>query len=201
MKSSSEIEEICKKYNIENYTINDDDSIDVDGEVYLGRAGLTELPLDFNKVTGDFNCSSNFLTTLKGSPKYVGDTFNCSDNELVSLKYCPEEVIGNFRCEENKLTSLEYGPIKVGIDLYYTDNKLRDLYGISNHISGYLFIRKNPIASVVGTLISDIHFIRAFNSYRVIKDDKVVLRRLKYVMEAFDMKYDLEKIKEYYEII
>ena len=35
------IEEICKKYRIKNYTINDDGSIDVDGYVYLHGYGLT----------------------------------------------------------------------------------------------------------------------------------------------------------------
>ena len=29
------IEEICKKYHIDNYTINDDGSIDVDNSVYI----------------------------------------------------------------------------------------------------------------------------------------------------------------------
>ena len=48
------IEEICKKYGIENYTIMDDGSIDVDGDVYINDEGLTELPLTFNKVTGSF---------------------------------------------------------------------------------------------------------------------------------------------------
>ena len=56
-----------------------------------------------------------------------------------------------------------------------------------------------PIGSIFNEV--DIDFVRAFNIYRVIKDDKVNLKRLKYVMELFDMKYDLEKIKKEYEII
>ena len=32
---NTEIEEICKKYKITNYTINDDGLIDVDGGVHL----------------------------------------------------------------------------------------------------------------------------------------------------------------------
>ena len=42
------INEICQKYDIENYTINDDNSIDVDGDVDLYKCELTELPLNFN---------------------------------------------------------------------------------------------------------------------------------------------------------
>ena len=48
------IHDICNKYNIENYTINDDESIDVNDSVNLSNYSLTELPLTFNVVTGDF---------------------------------------------------------------------------------------------------------------------------------------------------
>ena len=60
---------ICEKYNIENYTINPDGSIDVAGDVNLDNMKLTELPLTFNKVTGSFDCVNNNLTSLKGCPK------------------------------------------------------------------------------------------------------------------------------------
>ena len=177
MKSLSEIEEICNFYGIKNYTINDDGSIDVDGVVNLIGKGLYELPLTFNRVGGDFNCSNNHLTTLKGCPKYVGNFFSCSYNDLTSLEYSPKYVGGSFNCGGNKIT---------------------DLYGISDNIGTYLYcFSRNPIGSIIHKEV-DTDFIRAFNSYRVIKDDKVNLKRLKYVMELFDMEYDLEKIKDFY---
>ena len=95
---------ICEKYGITNYTINDDGSIDVDGNVYLYGKRLTELPLIFNKVTGYFDCGFNLLTTLKGSPKWVGGWFNCDDNQLSSLEFSPEYVGGWFSCQYNNLT-------------------------------------------------------------------------------------------------
>ena len=65
-------EEICRKYYITNYSINPDGSIDVYGDVNLYGGGLIELPLRFNKVSGDFDCGCNYLTTLKqdGLTKY-----------------------------------------------------------------------------------------------------------------------------------
>jgi hypothetical protein len=45
-----------------NYTING--SIDVDGDVYIVDTALTSLPLQFNKVTGDFVGSNNELTLM-----------------------------------------------------------------------------------------------------------------------------------------
>jgi hypothetical protein len=105
---------ICEKYNIINYTVNDDGSIDVDGDVDLSDEGLTELPLSFNRVTGYFDCGGNILTTLKGSPRWVGDSFRCSYNDLTSLKGCPRWIGGNFNCYNNRLTSLEFSPDYIG---------------------------------------------------------------------------------------
>jgi len=62
--TDKEIHEICKKYGIKNYTINDDGSIDVDGNVNLSYRKLTKLPLKFNNVSGNFLCYNNQLTTL-----------------------------------------------------------------------------------------------------------------------------------------
>jgi hypothetical protein len=98
------IHDICKEYNITNYTINDDGSIDVNGDVNLWGKGLTELPLVFNKVSGWFDCVRNNLTSLKGSPRWVGSDFNCYRNQLTSLEFSPNYVGGDFSCEYNDLT-------------------------------------------------------------------------------------------------
>ena len=79
------IEETCRKYGISNYTINDDGSIDVNNEVFIAARGLTELPLKFNKVSWNFDCSANKLTTLEGSPKSVGGYFKCNVNKCFIL--------------------------------------------------------------------------------------------------------------------
>jgi hypothetical protein len=100
--------EFCKKYSIENYTINSDNTIDVNGDVYLyNRLGdMKKLPVKFGKVSGYFSCRNNKLTTLEGCPKYVGGDVSCSWNKLVSLEYCPNYVGYWFVCRYNKLTSL-----------------------------------------------------------------------------------------------
>jgi hypothetical protein len=97
------IHDICNKYNIENYTINDDESIDVNDSVNLSNYSLTELPLTFNVVTGDFECSDNNLTTLKGCPRWVGGCFRCVFNRLTSLEFSPDYVGAFFSCSYNDL--------------------------------------------------------------------------------------------------
>ena len=42
-KSHDEINSICKEYNITNYTINDDDLIDVNGDVDLRNKGWIQI--------------------------------------------------------------------------------------------------------------------------------------------------------------
>jgi hypothetical protein len=75
-------------------TINTNRSLDIIGDVKFPEVSsfLTELPLTFNKVSGDFDISRLSLTTLKGAPLEVGGTFDCSYNELTSLQYLPKKM-------------------------------------------------------------------------------------------------------------
>ena len=88
-ESKEYIKSICQKYGIKNYTIDDDGSIDVNGNVDLSGRGLTKLPLKFRNVTGDFYCSYNQLTTIEGAPKSVSGKFGCDNNQLVNLDFAP----------------------------------------------------------------------------------------------------------------
>jgi hypothetical protein len=131
------IHDICKKYNIKNYTINDDGSIDVNGSVDLSWYKLIELPLNFNRVTGYFSCSSNNLTSLKGCPRWIGGWFSCNSNRLTSLEFSPDYVGGSFDCIWNKLTD-NYCDTEIGGNFYtslkqdglteYNYNEWRKMY-------------------------------------------------------------------------
>ena len=86
--SEQEIHDICEEYNIKNYSINPDGSIDVEGDVVILifiNELPNELPIKFNKVNGNFYCSYNNLSTLKNFPNEVsGETF-LYGNPLKSL--------------------------------------------------------------------------------------------------------------------
>ena len=88
--NESEIHSICKKYRIKNYTINEDGSIDVNGDVYLREKGLTKLPLHFRNVSGGFSCRNNQLSG-----------FYCQDNQLTSLEGAPKSVDSSFNCQNS----------------------------------------------------------------------------------------------------
>ena len=173
------IEQICRKYRIENYTINDDGTIDVNGDVDLYKSGLTELPLTFNNVSGWFDCGENFLTSLKGCPRWVSGDFHCSENKLTSLEFSPDYVGGFFECCGNKL--------------------LMNTKGCSEKIYGLFYCSDTPIASIFDSV--DRNFLHAFNFYKIIKEDTVNLKRLKYVMDLYDKPIDLDKIQKYYRLV
>jgi hypothetical protein len=136
---NQEIHNICKEYRITNYTINQDGSIDVNGNVNLSYMTLLKLPLKFNKVSGSFYCYNSKLTSLEGCPKEIGGNFVCSNNKLTTLKGSPESVRGYFDCGDNQLTTLEGCPNRVGVYFLFNYNNLISLDGFNNSNYDMLF--------------------------------------------------------------
>ena len=131
--------ELLKKCINGTYTINDDGSIDVDGDVNLSRKKLTKIPFNFSKVGGDFYCYGNQLTTLEGAPNTVSGDFFCYDNQLTSLEGAPNNVGGGFYCSNNQLISLEGAPNNVGdsFDCYNNLNlPYSEIFKIVDNVKG-----------------------------------------------------------------
>ena len=80
-----DIEYWLKVNGVKNYTINEDMSVDVDGNVSLSKLDIFEFPVKFRNVSGYFWCNDNKLTTLIGCPVSVGGDFKCIRNELTNL--------------------------------------------------------------------------------------------------------------------
>jgi len=142
---------ICRKYNIRNYVINKDGSIDVYGGVDLSNRNLDRLPLKFNKVSNYFYCKNNNLTTLEGCPIWVGNSFNCYDNKLVNLTGCPSYVGDDFCCSNNYLTNLIGSPKKVGLSFFCYSNKLTSLEGAPNYVGCHFYCFDNQLSNLIGS--------------------------------------------------
>lgn len=149
--SESEIDRVCKEFYIENYQINPDGTVDVEGSVYFEGLDAEELPLKFGKVTGDFSIIEALLTTLEGcpyevggsfeiqwcheitslehAPKRVGGEYYASDSPITSLEGTPEVIHGNFDCSETSITSLEGGPRIVYEGYYANHTRISNLEG------------------------------------------------------------------------
>jgi hypothetical protein len=128
-QTESKIAEICMKYGIENWSINSEGLVDVNSDVDLYRKLLFvfELPLNFGHITGSFDCSTNYLTNLKGCPHTVGGYFDCYDNKLTSLEGCPKSVSGSFDCSHNQLTTLRFAPEEVEGEAFVLPNPISDI--------------------------------------------------------------------------
>jgi hypothetical protein len=145
-----EVKKICKAYDIRNWTLNLDGTVDVDGDVYLSGQRLSKLPLKFGRVTGYFDCSVNKLTSLEGCPTEIGGGFFCDNNQLTSLVGCPKEIGGDFVCSHNKLTSLEGCPTEIRGDFYCNNNQLTSLEGCPTEIGGNFYCSYNQLTSLKG---------------------------------------------------
>lgn len=109
------------KYEIKNYTINDDLTIDIKNVYFNNPKEVDVIPdyIKFRKITGHCDLSNtkikkisgmpeycgkfwcaycDELTSLEGCPKRVGDFICCNCSKLKSLKGCPKEVEGTFDC-------------------------------------------------------------------------------------------------------
>lgn len=170
----NDIHALCKKYNITDYTINNDGTIDVMGDVNLRDKKLTQLPIKFNKVSGDFNCNINRLTSLIGSPSTVGGKFTCTSNlKLTSLEGGPSIVGGDFGCSANKISSLIGAPSSVGGDFYCSKNLISSFEGLPKHIGKNIYFSPNAKLSYIYSDIQkelDIDFkifVKYMNQYDV----------------------------------
>ena len=126
----SQVKEWLDEMGIENYTINDDLTVDVKGNVRIFHQSLTEIPIQFGVVDGNFYCDYNNLTSLKGCPRYVTKVYNADHNKINTLKYVPEEIGWSFSIENNPLPKEIYN-----FRAFYSISdllKYQDEYGIWN---------------------------------------------------------------------
>ena len=169
-ESFEDIDEICKEYNIIDYVVNKDVSIDVNGCVDLYNIGLTKLPLKFNKVNDGFYCEKNKLTSLEGSPIEVNGHFYCHNNYLTSLEGSPKEVNGSFYCHNNELTSFKFSPkiIRGNFDCEY--NNIKSFEYFPSFVKCCFYCGDNPIYEV-WKLFGDLNKIELLNDFDIFRDE------------------------------
>ena len=196
------INHICDRYGIENYTINQDGTVDVDSYVNLQGLDIKRLPLIFNKVSGFFDCGYNKLTSLVGSPKEVNGEFSCNSNKLESLNGSPRKVKSSFLCSYNKLKTLKGGPEIVGGSYGCNDNKLIDVCGFPENFHNIIEMSGNPVSEI--TYLVFVHqeskFIKWLNEYNVIQGNKIFelgLDQAYYMATKEELSLESKKFRNY----
>lgn len=163
--TKSQVDKICQRWRIRNWTLRSDGKVDVDGDVMLWAhnqhlqqlaSKMDRLPLNFGRVTGNFSCdfdqSAINLKTLAGAPEIVLGNFLVSGHSrLTTLEGAPESVGGNCTLKKNKLTSLKGCSTKIGLDLSVEQNKLTSLEGCPDEIPGYFYCYGNKLTTLSGS--------------------------------------------------
>jgi len=127
-----------EKYDITDYRINDDMTIDVDMDVNLDYKLNDNLPeyIQFNKVRNWFAIRGCHLTSLRGCPFECSSLF-CNNNELTSLQYSPIKIINFFNFSNNKITNFKYLKCGKNTSLNITVNPISELEIEKNKLAGY----------------------------------------------------------------
>ena len=100
-KNTKHIIDWLKKHKVKKYTINEDLSVDVDGDVSLSYKNLTEPPVKFGIVKGNFSCANNQLTSTNFLPKEVYGNLNCYRNNFKNLDNFPKVITNWMSIREN----------------------------------------------------------------------------------------------------
>ena len=112
----------------DNWKLNFDGEVDVDGSVDVRNMNLTEIPVKFGSVSGSFYCHSSCITTLKNIPNYIGGGFS------FSLKGSLIDYLKNIKEEDFKFwhkllwdDALKEYPFLINIcKKYRTKNNLKE---------------------------------------------------------------------------
>jgi len=153
--------ELIKLNIANNSTINEDGTVDVNGDVILLRTS-EQIPVQFRNVRGDFSCSGAQITSLKGSPMHVSNAFICSRTKITSLEHAPNYVGTAFSCSDTEITSLQHSPRHVGGDFWCKSTKITSFQYAPKYIGGSFFSRRASVSSL--------HNIHKTNSDWVIND-------------------------------
>lgn len=185
--SKEEIVEWLKEYQVENWTINKDLSVDVKGNVYLDHCfrpqtknewleqieGYEEHtdPEGYEELTlcddGTYERRGSYYQfeekqfepyTLPVQFHKVSGDFGISQNRLATLKGCPKEIGGDFDCEHSGITSLEGAPSNVGGIFNCAENAIETV-GQIDTVVGDSFVGMYGIIEFKGVMPNDFNRI------------------------------------------
>jgi hypothetical protein len=166
------IEEKLFYYNIINYDINDDMSVNVNGNVNLNEYTIFDIPVKFKKINGDFDISNNMLESLENSPEYLSGSFYCHDNKITSFEYSPKYIGENFDFSDNNILNFDFFPEYVG----YVYNKYDGLNPIKE------------ITDLIGQRKDIVDIIHEMNKIKAIVENKIFTYKIDVIFDEHDVK-------------
>lgn len=83
-------------HEVTNYTINQDNTVDVAGNLILNGLRFKKLPVTFNKVDGNIYLASSLLESLEGLPSVVHGDLHLNATKLRTTKGMPSQINGSL---------------------------------------------------------------------------------------------------------
>jgi hypothetical protein len=154
----------CDKLSIQNYTINNDGTVDVNGDlnIYLVRDRVkkderNDILINFNKVSGNVDIRLHWRKAGRAGQAQLPFTFNevtgnffANHSMLETLIGCPKKVGGNFDVRTNRLHTLEGAPETVGGYFCAIGNSLDNLKGSPKYVGGNFNVSDNGLKTLEG---------------------------------------------------
>lgn len=138
---------------VDNYTINPDYTVDVEGNVHLVSSDLKDydgkLPFKFNRVTGSFGCGYGTFKSFWGCPKEVGTYVWICGCEGGTLEGSFQKVGSFIKLYATKLTSLEGLQDVINGD-FAVHGILTSLKGCPSFVKGDFDCSGNELTSLEG---------------------------------------------------
>tara|TARA_Y100000389_G_scaffold127220_1_gene124559 strand:- start:1053 stop:1643 length:591 start_codon:yes stop_codon:yes gene_type:complete len=193
------IEEVLDQYNVVDYSINNDGSVNLTKDITFFKKNLDKIPFNISKAPRVLDFSFNNISSLEGSPEECDTIFYAMNNisDLTGVTITSRLL----SLSNNKIEKINFPKEFKTNELLLNHNNIYELTGIPINFNGKIFLNHNPIATCFKT--TDGKDVHVFNSLKIIKDKKVNLKRLKYFNDIIknDKPIDVEEIKKYYEII
>lgn len=135
-----------KTNNITNFTINEDSTVAVDGDLILDGLRHTKLPVKFNTVSGSVSLVAALLETLEGLPDEVGGDLNISSLKLKSMEGFPTKVHGDVHLGKTNVASSTGGSklAHVGGDLIFHHYDADSFIGLPEYVGGDFIVTDCP---------------------------------------------------------
>jgi hypothetical protein len=158
---------------VKYFTINDDNSVNINQDLDLSAKNLKELPFKIKEVAGNFFVNNNKLNNFKNFPELILGDFILSDNcyttlkgleninfqasldvsynKLTELAHLPNEIAGFFACAHNKLTTLKGSPSIInGAFFSCANNQLTSLESGPKWVEYDYYCQNNQLVSLLG---------------------------------------------------
>lgn len=169
--NQEDIEHWLYEQNIANFTINEDGTVDVAGDVILKSYKGSTLPVQFGIVHDGFSIQDSNLTSFVGAPRSVGKWFNGVNTKVSSIAGMPSYIGQGLGIWNTRIHSLSgiHKVVRVCKGHFSCNKNVTHILGLLlvkgiievNIDSGELGERNGPIDNIINKYLGTENVIMA----------------------------------------